>query len=60
MKVAKRRSRYPNLSMPAEIQVLVDADIEQQGYSSQPAAMAAWTQWLRRSIAFERKQSTGR
>ena len=60
MKVAKRRSRYPNLSMPAEIQALVDADIEQQGYSSQPAAMAAWTLWLRRSIAFERKQAKGR
>ena len=35
MKVAKRRSRYPNLSMPAEIQALVDADIEQQGAARQ-------------------------
>lgn len=59
MKIAKRRYRYPALSMSSEIQSVLDADIESQGYSNYPPAMAAWSAWLARSIAFERKQATG-
>lgn len=60
MKTAKRRTNYPALSMSAEIQAVLDADIERQGYSNHPPAMQAWTEWLSRSLAFERKQATGR
>ncbi len=60
MKTAKRRSTYPALSMAPEIQEVLDADIERQGYSNYPPAMEAWAAWLSRSIAFEHKQAIGR
>jgi hypothetical protein len=60
MKQAKRRYRYPALEMPLEVQSIVDTEIESQGYSTHAPAMAAWSAWLKRSIAFERKQATGR
>ena len=60
MKIAKRRYRYPALSMSPEIQAVLDADIESQGYSNYAPAMEAWSAWLARSIAFERRRAKGR
>lgn len=60
MKKAKRRFKYPALSMAPEVQAVLDADIENQGYSNYAPAMEAWAAWLKRSIAFDRKRNTGR
>ena len=54
------RFPYPVLALPADLQKILDSEIEQQGFSTHPAAMAAWSDWLKRSIAFERKRATGK
>lgn len=60
MKIAKRRFAYPVIALSADVQQILDAEIEAQGFSSHPQAMAAWSAWLKRSIAFERKRATGK
>ncbi len=60
MKQAKRKTRYPEISLPAELDAIVDAEIQDKGYSNNPDAMKAFSAYLRRAVAFEQKQRYGR
>ena len=60
MKTARRRTRYPYISLPATLDAVLDAEVQEKGYSSHPEGMQAFTAFLRRAVAFERKQRYGR
>lgn len=60
MKHAKRRTRYPEISLAPELDALVDAEVQDKGYSNNPDAMQAFSAYLRRAVAFEQKQRYGR
>ena len=60
MKHAKRRTRYPDVSFPPALDALVDAEVQDKGYSNNAEAMQAFTAYLRRAVAFEQKQRYGR
>lgn len=60
MKQAKRRTRYPEISFPAELDAIVDAEVQEKGYSNNTEAMKAFTAYLHRAVAFEQKQRHGR
>lgn len=60
MKKAKCRTRYPEISLSAELDAIVDAEVQDKGYSNHPEAMKAFSAYLLRALAFERKQRYGR
>lgn len=60
MKQAKRRTSYPFISLPASLDAAVDAEVQAQGYSTNPEAMKAFSAYLGRAVAFEQKQRYGR
>jgi len=60
MKTAKRRTSYPAISFPPELDAILDAEVQEQGYSNNPAAMQAFTRYLKRAVSFEQKQRYGR
>jgi hypothetical protein len=60
MKSAKRRSTYPAVSFPPALDALVDAEVQEKGYSNHPEAMQSFSKYLQRAIAFEQKQRYGR
>lgn len=60
MKIAKKRTSYPAVSLTQEAAKIIDADLEQQGYSNSSIGMREYGAYLRRAIAFERKRRTGR
>ncbi len=60
MKIAKKRTAYPAISLSREAEQLIDADLEQQGYSNNSVGMREYGAYLRRAINFERKRRTGR
>lgn len=60
MKPAKRRTTYPVISLPEGLDAIVDAEVQDKGYSNNPNALEAFTAYLRRAVAFERKQRYGR
>ena len=60
MKQAKRRTRYPEASLSPELDAIVDAEVQEKGYSNHPEAMKAFSAYLRRAETFERKQRFGR
>ncbi len=60
MKQAKTRSRYPEMSLTAELAAIVDNEVQEKGYSNHPDAMKAISAYLRRAVAFEQKQRYGR
>jgi len=60
MKQAKRRTRYPEISLSAELDAIVDAEVQDKGYSNNPEAMKAFSAYLVRAVAFEQKQRYGR
>lgn len=59
MKQAKRRTRYPAISFSAELDAIVDAEVQEKGYSNNTEAMQAFSAYLNRAVAFERKQRYG-
>lgn len=59
MKAAKRRTRYPAISFPPELDAILDAEVQEQGYSNNPDGMKAFTRYLKRAVAFEQKQRYG-
>ena len=42
------------------VDAIVDAEVQEKGYSNHPEAMKAFSAYLRRAEAFERKQRFGR
>lgn len=60
MKRAKRRTSYPEISLSEELDAIVDAEVQDKGYSNNPEAMKAFSAYLRRAVAFEQKQRYGR
>lgn len=56
MKSARRRTTYPAVSFPPELDALVDAEVQEKGYSNHPEAMQSFSKYLKRAIAFEQKQ----
>lgn len=60
MKQARRRTRYPEASLPPKLDAIVDAEVQEKGFSNNPEAMKAFSAYLRRAVAFERKQRFGR
>ncbi|KXB30085.1 MULTISPECIES: hypothetical protein [Dechloromonas] len=60
MKQAKKRTTYPNASMSPETDAIIDAEIEQQGYSNNPQAMKEFGDYLTRALNFERKRRHGK
>lgn len=60
MKQAKRRMSYPEISLSAELDAIVDAEVQDKGFSNNPQALKALTAYLRRAVAFEQKQRYGR
>lgn len=60
MKQAKKRTTYPNASMSPETDAIIDAEIEQQGYSNNPQAMKEFGDYLTRALSFERKRRYGK
>lgn len=60
MKQAKKRTTYPNASMSPETDAIIDAEIEQQGYSNNPQAMKEFGDYLTRALNFERKRRYGK
>lgn len=60
MKQAKRRTTYPGISLSQELDSIVDAEVQDKGYSNNPDALKAFTAYLRRAVAFEQKQRYGR
>ncbi len=60
MKIAKRRTTYPAISLPEALDAIVDAEVQDKGYSNHPEAMQAFSAYLRRAVAFERRQRFGR
>lgn len=60
MKTAKRRTRYPAVSFPAELDAIVDAEVQDKGFSNHPDAMRAFSDYLQRAVRFELKQRHGR
>jgi len=47
MKQAKRRTRYPEASLSPELDAIVDAEVQEKGYSNHPEAMKAFSAYLR-------------
>lgn len=60
MKIAKRRATYPAISLPAGLDAIVDAEVQDKGYSNHPEAMKEFSAYLRRAVAFEQRQRFGR
>lgn len=60
MKIARKRTTYPAISLSREAEQIIDADFEQQGYSNNTIGMREYGAYLRRAIAFERKRRYGR
>ena len=56
MKQAKRRTSYPEISLPTGLDAIVDAEVQDKGYSNHPEAMKEFSAYLRRAVAFERRQ----
>ena len=60
MKIAKKRTTYPAASLSQEAEKIIDADLEQQGYSNNSIGMREYGAYLHRAITFERKRRTGK
>lgn len=60
MKQAKCRTTYPEISLSTELDAIVDAEVQDKGFSNNPQALKAFTAYLRRAVAFEQKQRYGR